>query len=151
MCFSLCFFYFVSLTTLALGVWKVSVLSSSSVSSSLKVVLILSVRTFCVRISNFLVFFLSYGRGEYSVFLCFPLFLFHLFPSFQLSLVNLSCRLCIVSFSVIPRLLLYSLRLRASSHNCSGELCSALLVFPAHFLLCPSLPLFSNICRASVQ
>ena len=54
-------------------------------------------------------------------------------------------------FSVIPRLLRYSLRLRARSHNFSGELCSALLVFPTHFLLCPSLPLFSNICRSSVQ
>ena len=150
---SVLFFLFspcVSVATLALGVWKVFVLSSSSVSSAFKVVLILSVRVFCVRISNFLVLFLSYGRGDYSV-LNAPLFLLHRFPSFQLSLVNLSYILCFVSFSVISHLLRYSLSLRARSHNFSGELCSALLVFSTHFLLCPSLLLFSNICRASVQ
>ena len=60
--------------TLALGVWEVSVLSSSSVSSALRVVLILSVKAFCVRVSNFLVFFLSYGRGDYSVLYAFLYF-----------------------------------------------------------------------------
>ena len=64
----------------------------------------------------------------------------------------------ILSFSVIPRLLRYALRLRARSHNFSGELCSAFLVFPTHFLLCPSLPsfqtfvgpVFSNIAPATL-
>ena len=52
-----------------------------------------------------------------------------------------------MSFSFIPRLLRYSLRLRARSHNFSGELCSA--------LLSPSFrtfvgPVFSNIAPATL-
>ena len=136
----------VSVATLALGVWKVSVLSSWSVSSTLelfwlcvssdssvgcleslrsillvcvryiRVVLILSVRAFCVRVSNFLVFFLSYGRGDYSIlhaflylssifFLLFNFlwFIFHAFFvvwAFQLHLFN--------SFTV-PKIYLYTM------------------------------------------
>ena len=112
----------------------------------IRVVLISSVRAFCVSFQFLsLLFFLRSRRLQYS--LCCPLFFLHLFPSFQLSLVNLSCLLCVVSFSFIPRLLRYSLRLRACSRNFSGELCSA--------LLSPSFrtfvgPVFSNIAPSTL-
>ena len=77
----------------------------------------------------------------------YPLSFSFITTSTRVSSFLLSCLLCLMSFPVIPRLLRYSLRLRARSHNFSGELWSALLVFPTHFPLCPSLPLW----RASVQ
>ena len=107
--------------------------------------MILSVRAFCVSFQFLsLLFFLWSRRLRCS--LCCPLFL-HLFPSFQLSLVNLSCLLCAVSFSVIPCLLRYFLRLRARSHIFSCELCSV--------LLSPSFqtfvgPVFSHIAPATL-
>ena len=87
----------------------------------IKVVLILTVRAFRVSFQflSLLFFFLWSRRLQCS--LCCPLF-----PSFQVSLVNLSCLLA-VSFSFIPRVASDTLRLRAHSHNFSGELCSALL------------------------
>ena len=72
------------------------------------------------------------------------------FTSFQLSLINFSCLLCVVSFSVIPRLLRYSLRLRARSHNFSSFQHTFYFV-----LLSPSFrtvvgPVFSNIAPATL-
>ena len=80
-----------------------------------------------------------------------PLSFSFLSTSSCISSVVISCLHCLVSFSVIPRLLRYSPRLRARSHNFSAELWTALFVLPTHFLLCPPLPLFSNIWRASVK
>ena len=40
----------------------------------IRVILILSVRAFCVRVFDFLVFFLSYGRGDYCVLYAFLYF-----------------------------------------------------------------------------
>ena len=94
-------------------------------------------------VSNFLVFFFSYGRGDYSVFYAVLYFSSISFLPFNFLwlIFILSCLLCVVSFSFIPRLL------RARSHNFSGELCSA--------LLSPSFrtfvgPVFSNIALATL-
>ena len=84
--------------------------------------------------------------------------LFSISPSFQLSLVNFSCLLCVVSFSVIPRLLRYSLRLR-TRHITSRVSCVLHFSSFQHtfyfVLLSPSFrtfvgPVFSNIAPATL-
>ena len=137
----------VSVATLALGVGRWESLPSILLVCVLyiRVVLILSVRAFCVSFQFLsLLFFLWSRRLQCSLY-C-PLFLLHLLLSFQLSLVNLSCLLCVVSFSFILRPLRYSLRLRARSHNFSGELCFALLSSSFRTLVGP---VFTNTAPAT--
>ena len=67
------------------------------------------------------------------------------FPSTStcVSWVVPSCLLCLGSFSVIPRLLRHSLRLRARSHNFSDEPWSAILVLLPTLSFSP--PLFEHV------
>ena len=115
-----------------------------------------------LRLSNFLVFFLSYDRGDRSFFVLSsisPLSFSFLSTSTCVSSVVLSCLLCLVRFSVIPRLLRYSLRLRERAHITSRVSC--VLHFSSSqrtfyfVLLSPSFrtfvePVFSNIAPATL-
>ena len=147
----------VSVATLALGVWKVSVLSSSSVSSTLELF------WFCqsgpsVLVSNFLVFFLSYGRGGYSV-----LYTFLYFSSIFFLLFNF-LRIIFHAFFVLWAFQLYlvssdTLSAWERAHITSRVICVLHYSSFQHtfyfVLLSPSFrrfagPVFSNIAPAAL-